>query len=171
VVEVGFAELVPPERVVQQAVFEADDPSYAGTMTMTWHLAAAGDGTEVSVTATDVPPGINQRLQVDRAVDLQPLPGPVDLRVGFDVLRRACGMLGEVAIQLIAGPGIALQQPTQLGGVEFGGRAGPPAQSGCRLAGELDQCAAGQITGAERGQQLSVPVPGAASERTPRTPS
>jgi uncharacterized protein YndB with AHSA1/START domain len=60
VVEVGFAELVPPERVVQQAVFEADDPSYAGTMTMTWHLAAAGDGTEVSVTATDVPPGIDQ---------------------------------------------------------------------------------------------------------------
>ena len=56
VVEVEFAELVPAERVV----FEADDPSYAGTMTMTWHLAAAGDGTEVTVTATDVPPGIDQ---------------------------------------------------------------------------------------------------------------
>ncbi|HJQ45064.1 MAG TPA: SRPBCC domain-containing protein, partial [Amycolatopsis sp.] len=56
VVEVGFAELVPPQRVVQRAVFEADDPSYAGTMTMTWHLAAAGDGTEVTVIATDVPP-------------------------------------------------------------------------------------------------------------------
>ncbi|MDH6290530.1 SRPBCC domain-containing protein [Rhodococcus opacus] len=60
VVDVGFADLVPPERVVQLAVFEADDPSYAGTMTMTWHLAAAGDGTEVTVTATDVPPGIDQ---------------------------------------------------------------------------------------------------------------
>ena len=60
VVDVGFADLVPPERVVQRAVFEADDPSYAGTMTMTWHLAAAGDGTEVTVTATDVPPGIDQ---------------------------------------------------------------------------------------------------------------
>lgn len=60
VVDVGFADLVPVERVVQQAVFEADDPSYAGTMTMTWQLTAIGDGTEVTVTATDVPPGIDQ---------------------------------------------------------------------------------------------------------------
>ncbi|MET8176166.1 SRPBCC family protein [Streptomyces clavifer] len=60
VVDVGFAELVPLERVVQQAVFEADDPSYAGTMTMTWRLTAAGGGTEVTVTATDVPPGIGR---------------------------------------------------------------------------------------------------------------
>lgn len=60
VVDVAFTELVPPERVVQQAVFEADDPSYAGTMTLTWDLAAAGDATEVTVTATDVPPGIDQ---------------------------------------------------------------------------------------------------------------
>ncbi|MFJ1864902.1 SRPBCC family protein [Streptomyces sp. NPDC088097] len=60
VVEVAFADLVPPERVVQRAVFEADDPSCAGTMTMTWDLTAAGDGTEVTVTATDVPPGIDR---------------------------------------------------------------------------------------------------------------
>ncbi|MER5550898.1 SRPBCC family protein [Streptomyces sp. NPDC002793] len=60
VVDIGFAELVPPERVVQRAVFVSDDPSFAGTMTMTWHLAAAGDGTEVTVTATDVPPGIDR---------------------------------------------------------------------------------------------------------------
>lgn len=60
VVDVRFTGLVPPERVVQQAVFESDDPSYAGTMTMTWHLAASGEGTEVTVTATDVPPGIDQ---------------------------------------------------------------------------------------------------------------
>ncbi|MFG2988248.1 SRPBCC domain-containing protein [Streptomyces sp. NPDC048257] len=62
VVEVVFADLAPPERVVQRAVFEADDPKYAGTMTMTWHLAAAGDGTEVAVTAEDVPPGIDQAV-------------------------------------------------------------------------------------------------------------
>ncbi|MFI0465810.1 SRPBCC family protein [Saccharopolyspora sp. 5N102] len=60
VVDVGFADLVPNERVVQWAVFEAEDPSLAGTLTMTWHLAAAGDGTEVTVTAADVPPGIDQ---------------------------------------------------------------------------------------------------------------
>ncbi|MFI6284516.1 SRPBCC family protein [Streptomyces sp. NPDC051018] len=62
VVEVRFADLVPPERVVQRAVFEADDPSYAGTMTMTWHLTATGVGTEVTVTATGVPPGIDQAV-------------------------------------------------------------------------------------------------------------
>ncbi|MET9852819.1 SRPBCC domain-containing protein [Streptomyces sp. NPDC006450] len=63
VVDVRFTGLVPPERVVQQAVFESDDPSYAGTMTLTWHLAASGastEVTEVTVTATDVPPGIDQ---------------------------------------------------------------------------------------------------------------
>ncbi|SCG78695.1 Uncharacterized conserved protein YndB, AHSA1/START domain [Micromonospora echinaurantiaca] len=62
VVDVGFAALVPGERVVQRAVFEADDPAYAGTMTMTWHLAATDAGTEVTVTATDVPPGIDQAV-------------------------------------------------------------------------------------------------------------
>jgi uncharacterized protein YndB with AHSA1/START domain len=60
VVDVGFADLVPSERVVQRAVFEAGDPSYAGTMTMAWQLTAAGAGTEVTVTASDVPPGIGQ---------------------------------------------------------------------------------------------------------------
>ncbi|GAA3497244.1 hypothetical protein GCM10019016_043450 [Streptomyces prasinosporus] len=60
VVEVGFAELVPPQRVVQRAVFEAEDPAYAGTMTLTWRLAAVTEGTEVTVTATDVPPGIDR---------------------------------------------------------------------------------------------------------------
>ncbi|QWF84252.1 SRPBCC family protein [Amycolatopsis sp. CA-230715] len=60
VVDVAFADLVPPERVVQRAVFEAEDPAYAGTMTMTWQLASTDGGTEVTVTATDVPPGIDQ---------------------------------------------------------------------------------------------------------------
>ena len=62
VVDIGFTELVAGERVVQQAVFEADDPAFAGTMTMTWALAAAGEGTEVTVTATGVPPGIDQAV-------------------------------------------------------------------------------------------------------------
>lgn len=62
VVDVGFVELVPAERMVQQAVFEAEDPSYAGTMTMTWQLTAIGERTEVTVTATDVPPGIDQAV-------------------------------------------------------------------------------------------------------------
>lgn len=60
VVDVEFADLVAPERVVHRVEFEADDPSYAGTMTMVWSLAAVGDGTEVTVTAMDVPPGVDQ---------------------------------------------------------------------------------------------------------------
>jgi len=60
VVEVGFADLVPAERVVQPAVFESEDPAFAGTMAMTRELAAASDGTEATVTATDVPSGIGQ---------------------------------------------------------------------------------------------------------------
>lgn len=64
VVEVGFAELVEPERVVQRAEFVADDPSFSGVMTMTWSLTAAPGrtevaGTEVTVSAVDVPPGID----------------------------------------------------------------------------------------------------------------
>ncbi|MGN9809388.1 SRPBCC family protein [Micromonospora sp. BQ11] len=62
VVDVAFAALVPPERVVQRAVFESDDPAYAGVMTMAWHLAATDAGTEVTVTATDVPPGIDRTV-------------------------------------------------------------------------------------------------------------
>ncbi|MFF8958003.1 SRPBCC family protein [Streptomyces sp. NPDC014894] len=60
VVDVEFADLAPSERVVQRAVFEAEDPSFAGVMTMTWALADADGGTRVTVTATDVPPGIGQ---------------------------------------------------------------------------------------------------------------
>jgi uncharacterized protein YndB with AHSA1/START domain len=60
VVDVGFAELVPPRLLVQRAEFAADDPAYAGTMTMTWRLDATSRGTEVSVTAVNVPPGIDQ---------------------------------------------------------------------------------------------------------------
>ncbi|GAA2087849.1 SRPBCC family protein [Streptomyces albiaxialis] len=60
VVDIGFAALVPPERVVQRAVFTSDDPAYAGTMTMTWHLTPTPTGTKVTITAEDVPPGIDQ---------------------------------------------------------------------------------------------------------------
>lgn len=57
VVEVGFGELTA-ERVVWRTEFVADDPAFAGVMTMTWSLAPAPAGTEVVVTAADVPPGI-----------------------------------------------------------------------------------------------------------------
>ncbi|MDE3724918.1 SRPBCC domain-containing protein [Nocardiopsis sp. N85] len=59
VVEVGFVDLVPEERVVQRVVFASDDPAFAGTTTMTWRPASDGATTLVTVTAEDVPPGIS----------------------------------------------------------------------------------------------------------------
>lgn len=58
VTEVEFAALEPDVRVVWRIDFASDDPAYAGTMTMTWTLTEVEGGTEVSVQADDVPPGI-----------------------------------------------------------------------------------------------------------------
>ena len=51
--------LVPGVRVVQEVDFESDDPLFAGTMTMTWHISAADAGTLVEITAEDVPDGLS----------------------------------------------------------------------------------------------------------------
>ena len=53
-----FVELIPDRLVRQRFTFQSDDPAFAGTMAMTWTLAATPDGTEVRVAAEDVPPGI-----------------------------------------------------------------------------------------------------------------
>ena len=58
-VEGRLVELIPGERIVQTADFESDDPAFAGTMTMTWSLRPVGDGTEVTIIASDVPHGIS----------------------------------------------------------------------------------------------------------------
>jgi uncharacterized protein YndB with AHSA1/START domain len=58
VVEARFVTVEPPDRVVEEADFVSDDPDLAGTMTMTWSLEPVPDGTEVTITATDVPSGI-----------------------------------------------------------------------------------------------------------------
>src|SRR5690242_5141000 len=47
IVDARFVDLVPGVRVVQAVDFVSDDPANAGTMTMTWELAAAGAGTRV----------------------------------------------------------------------------------------------------------------------------
>ncbi|OBH91228.1 SRPBCC family protein [Mycobacterium sp. E2733] len=60
VVDVRFVEIVPDDRVVQAVNFETDDPSFAGTMTMTWAVTAVSAGsTRVDIRAEDVPPGIS----------------------------------------------------------------------------------------------------------------
>lgn len=59
VVEVRYVEIVPGRRLVQAAVFEADDPALSGEMLMDWELAAAAGGTLVTLTARNVPAGIS----------------------------------------------------------------------------------------------------------------
>jgi uncharacterized protein YndB with AHSA1/START domain len=59
VVEARFVDVVPEVRVVQAVDFVSDDPSVAGTMTMTWEVTAVDGGTRVDITADDVPDGIS----------------------------------------------------------------------------------------------------------------
>jgi uncharacterized protein YndB with AHSA1/START domain len=68
VVEATFVELVEGERVVEAIEFESDDPAFAGTMRMTWQLTPLPAGTEVSIVASGVPPGISA---ADHATGLQ----------------------------------------------------------------------------------------------------
>ena len=76
VVEVEFAALAPPERVVQRAVFEADDPSYAGTMTMTWHLTAMGEQTDVTALRLTYHPASTRRSMRPRSPPRWPTSRP-----------------------------------------------------------------------------------------------
>lgn len=56
----GWVETLDPNRLIVQSFnFESDDPSFAGTMNMTWRLEAQDGATHVSVTAENVPPGIS----------------------------------------------------------------------------------------------------------------
>jgi activator of Hsp90 ATPase-like protein len=59
VVEARFVDIVLGERVVQAVDVVSDDPAYAGTMTMTWEVAAVEAGTRVDIVAEDVPDGIS----------------------------------------------------------------------------------------------------------------
>lgn len=58
VVESRFIELSPGQRIVQAVDFVSEDPSYAGTMTMTWNLTDLGKATRVDIIADNVPDGI-----------------------------------------------------------------------------------------------------------------
>jgi uncharacterized protein YndB with AHSA1/START domain len=67
IVEARFVELAAGRRVVQAVDFVSDDPTFAGTMTMTWALTPAAGGTLVEIVADDVPDGISP---ADHAVGL-----------------------------------------------------------------------------------------------------
>jgi hypothetical protein len=53
---------VPNERVVQQVVFESDDPAFAGTMTMSWSLAPAAGGTVVESSSRTCRPASARKI-------------------------------------------------------------------------------------------------------------
>lgn len=57
VVEGRFVSVDDDRRVVQAVDFVSDDPSLAGTMTITWTLTPTPAGTEVEIRADDVPDG------------------------------------------------------------------------------------------------------------------
>lgn len=54
-----FLALEPGRRIVQSVEFDSADPAFAGTMVMTWSLDPATEGTDVTVSAAGVPPGIS----------------------------------------------------------------------------------------------------------------
>ena len=76
-----FLELVPNQRIVQSAVFESDDPRFAGTMKITWTFEQMPKGTRVTVAATDVPDGIDKNdHQAGLAASLANLAAFVEAR-------------------------------------------------------------------------------------------
>ncbi len=60
-----FVRLVPDERVVQLVEFESRQPGMSGQMRVTWELADAAEGTNVTVVCEDIPRGI--RLEDNEA--------------------------------------------------------------------------------------------------------
>jgi len=61
-VEVRFTKLVADQSIVQAAVFESEDPAFAGEMRITWHFepAQGGQHTQVTVRCDNVPAGIGE---------------------------------------------------------------------------------------------------------------
>ncbi|MGO1948389.1 MAG: SRPBCC domain-containing protein [Mycobacteriaceae bacterium] len=59
--DVRITRLVTGECLEQEIDFVSDDPAFQGTMTMLWILRSGGEGTDVEITARDVPPGVRAR--------------------------------------------------------------------------------------------------------------
>jgi uncharacterized protein YndB with AHSA1/START domain len=78
-----FRRLVPDAEVVEEFEFEAADPGFGGVMTMTTTLAAAGDGTDVTIEHQGIPDAVpaadnetGTRMALDNLARLvESLPG------------------------------------------------------------------------------------------------
>jgi uncharacterized protein YndB with AHSA1/START domain len=60
IVEVGIAEVIEGERIVQAVEFVSDDPAFSGVMRMTWRIDPQESGTKATIVAENVPPGIRK---------------------------------------------------------------------------------------------------------------
>ena len=60
VVEARFVRLHPDAEIVLAVDFVADDPAFAGAMTMTWSFSPTAEGADVSLVAENVPVGISR---------------------------------------------------------------------------------------------------------------
>jgi len=55
-----FVALEPGKRIVQSVEFESSDASFTGEMTISWSFDTLPEGTRITVTAENVPPGITK---------------------------------------------------------------------------------------------------------------
>ena len=61
VLEGEFLDLIPDQRIVEAVTFQSDDPSFAGTMTITTTIERGkGNSSKVTFLAENVPPGISE---------------------------------------------------------------------------------------------------------------
>ena len=60
-----FVELKPFEKVVQRVVFDTEDPTMKGEMTMSVYLESIGDATKVTISFDNIPVGIGLRDNED----------------------------------------------------------------------------------------------------------
>lgn len=57
-VTVRFVELDPPRRIVEAVSFATDDPALKGEMGMVIEIAPEADGSRVTLSFADLPPGL-----------------------------------------------------------------------------------------------------------------
>ena len=76
-----FVKLVPDTEVVQVVEFETDDPAIQGEMTITYVLAEADDGTNLTGLHENLPPGVSPtanelgwRISIDKLARLVESP-------------------------------------------------------------------------------------------------
>ena len=53
-----IVEWIPDERLVERIIFETSDPKFCGAMILVTELQDVAEGTEVTITCENLPPGV-----------------------------------------------------------------------------------------------------------------